>query len=531
MVVESSKILKRKTKKGKTNKKVQKEIKTKPGSPTKSKSTQKRSNLTTLIEDATTPAYLHKVGGFNLLHRRPVLSNDSKLLYIACGRTVRVYSTSNGSFVNEYNFENSTATIVSVQPNPTDSDHLVVALSDGAIINWNVVDNVKQSQAYLSFNSNCSKLIYFRQVGGTYYFIINKIQEKGNKKSTCRLYYCDQHSLDNVWTAKQEHVLNPQVDDRSLAFGPGNKPEFIATFHKSFLYIYEIRDRSSSCLKSRTHMITENINFTCVAFHPLDAVVATGDSLGRIMLWHNITSANPFKSVLTWHAQAVGDLAYSPSGSHLYSGGEEKVLVKWNLVGVHSGEKSFLPRLGSPIKYVLVDHDHKMVVTSHQDQGLMVRLGFDSFFFAYSSNFQIIDTQLNGVRTVIEGLAASSSDKLTSGLNYMASLGSLALNGRVGHVQLYNPERQKQLFQLDVTEQNVVSKISRAQSFQDRIKLEKEKAEDAMNKIFPVEVSLVATCPSTNWMATVEYRDDGENMPEIRLKFWLLKEVYEPSQS
>ncbi|KAG8713226.1 hypothetical protein FRC08_013523, partial [Ceratobasidium sp. 394] len=51
-------------------------------------------------------------------------------------------------------------------------------------------------------------------------------------------------------------------------------------------------------------------------------------------------------TTLHWHAHAVSALAFTPSGAQLLSGGEESVLVVWQL---YSGQREYVPRVGAPI--------------------------------------------------------------------------------------------------------------------------------------------------------------------------------------
>jgi NET1-associated nuclear protein 1 (U3 small nucleolar RNA-associated protein 17) len=56
-------------------------------------------------------------------------------------------------------------------------------------------------------------------------------------------------------------------------------------------------------------------------------------------------------TMLHWHSHAVAALTYTPNGAYLLSGGEEAVLVLWQL---HTGKKEFIPRVGSPIVSIAV---------------------------------------------------------------------------------------------------------------------------------------------------------------------------------
>ncbi len=53
-------------------------------------------------------------------------------------------------------------------------------------------------------------------------------------------------------------------------------------------------------------------------------------------------------------------------GEYLFSGGSEKVMVKWRL---GMSRKQFLPRMGSTIKFIVNAPDNVCVATSHSDNG------------------------------------------------------------------------------------------------------------------------------------------------------------------
>lgn len=99
----------------------------------------------------------------------------------------------------------------------------------------------------------------------------------------------------------------------------------------------------------------------CLAFHPSEEYFATGDDKGVIRIWyclndnlavgaHGVEKRTQTR-LLHWHAHAVSSLSFTPNGAYLLSGGEESVLVIWQL---HTGKKEFVPRLGAPISTVSV---------------------------------------------------------------------------------------------------------------------------------------------------------------------------------
>ena len=100
---------------------------------------------------------------------------------------------------------------------------------------------------------------------------------------------------------------------------------------------------------------------TCLAFHPSEDYFATGDDKGNIRLWYCLNEQVAAHAVgvekraqtttLHWHAHAVSSIAFTPNGAYLLSGGEESVLVVWQL---HTGKKEFVPRVGASINTITV---------------------------------------------------------------------------------------------------------------------------------------------------------------------------------
>lgn len=79
------------------------------------------------------------------------------------------------------------------------------------------------------------------------------------------------------------------------------------------------------------------------------ARLATAHLNGAIRLWHGgllAQAPTTTPGVLHWHASRVGALCASKCGGFLLSGGDEGVLVIWQL---GTADKTFVPRLGAPI--------------------------------------------------------------------------------------------------------------------------------------------------------------------------------------
>ncbi|KAK9480283.1 WD40-repeat-containing domain protein [Lipomyces japonicus] len=95
-------------------------------------------------------------------------------------------------------------------------------------------------------------------------------------------------------------------------------------------------------------------------------IVAIGSVTGVIDLYYlnsddaleyHISPKNFIIRTLKWHMEPVRALAFSLNGDYLLSGGNEKVLLFWQL---DTGNVQFLPRLPGPITNVVVDNSSTM---------------------------------------------------------------------------------------------------------------------------------------------------------------------------
>lgn len=61
--------------------------------------------------------------------------------------------------------------------------------------------------------------------------------------------------------------------------------------------------------------MTDERTFTCVALHPNEFIMATGDISGRILIWHDFMRlTKPPKTVYHWHTLPVNSISFSHEG-------------------------------------------------------------------------------------------------------------------------------------------------------------------------------------------------------------------------
>lgn len=170
--------------------------------------------------------------------------------------------------------------------------------------------------------------------------------------------------------------------------------------------------------------------FTCVACHPVEQMVLTGDDNGRIVLWQNIFGYKKSQAVYHWHTLPAKCVTFSPLGSYFYSGADECVLVKWQID--NPNQKQFLPRLPGGIVQVSVSDNNAYTAVTTSDNAV-----------------RIIDSKMDQI-SLIQHLVLGN--QLESGIIYDPITRALVMNGNIGCVQFYSPNDQTLLYNVSLIE-------------------------------------------------------------------------------
>uniref|UniRef100_A0A8B9EDH3 WD repeat domain 75 n=1 Tax=Anser cygnoides TaxID=8845 RepID=A0A8B9EDH3_ANSCY len=281
--------------------------------------------------------------------------------------------------------------------------------------------------------------------------------------------------------AKEFSVVLEGVDASPKCTAFGREGEYVASVKNFHLQVYFFKRKQLNRFSLRaTNAKGGNNLFTCVACHPKEDCIATGHGDGKIRLWRNFYHNKEYVfSTLHWHHDRVMDLCFSIEGTSLLSGGVEAVLVQW-----HSGsdcKKDFLPRLGSAIEYISVSSDGTLYCTLHTD-----------------NRITIINSNLRFSKS-IQGLIKARDVK--TGLVVDPRTKALVLNGEPGHLQFYCLQSDKQLYSLDIVQQEYIQQAG-------------------LNQTDLVKVAFSA---QGKWLATVEEREEEPDL-ELHLKLWFFDE-------
>lgn len=111
---------------------------------------------------------------------------------------------------------------------------------------------------------------------------------------------------------------------------------------------------------------------TCIAFSPTEPCLAVGDESGKITQYYCFsaeTIENPVTALLHWHHRPVNTLTFTADGVYLLSGGEEPVLVLWQL---ETGHRQYLPRVGGEIKSITISPNQSLYALSQADNSIRI---------------------------------------------------------------------------------------------------------------------------------------------------------------
>ncbi|KAM6954766.1 WD repeat-containing protein 75 [Lycodopsis pacificus] len=416
-------------------------------------------------------------GGSKINYRKPVITNDSKLLLCASGESVKVFSTSTEECVHNLRGHTDLVTGVLLKP----SNHLQVysCSVDGTVRLWDFTDGILIKTYVIGYP------VYAVYASANHEGVIFIVTPSAGGKRSELFQLVALHLPQSGEQLVEAGELSAVLEDvssnpRATVFGRGG--EYIASAKDVHLQVYFFKKQKSYRfpLKEDNKKGGKN-TFTCVACHPKDDCIATGHEDGKIRLWRNFNHRKEYTyATLHWHHNAVSSVCFTPEGTNLLSGGLESVLVQWRYN--QESQRDFLPRLGAAITHIAVSPDGALFCTSHSD-----------------NKITIIQSCVK-VSAVIQGLVKGESVKTDLMVDPRSK--SLVLNGKPGHLQFYSLQRDKLLYNLDIVQQEYIHELGLEQ----------------------FEVVMVDFEASGNWMATVEERKQKAAELELNLKLWAFDE-------
>ncbi|KAG6817965.1 hypothetical protein H0H87_012433 [Tephrocybe sp. NHM501043] len=433
----------------------------------------------------------------------PIFTKDGNYFFSLVGPSVKIHSVTTGQVVSTLTAPrcaNNAATsdlLTAAILNPHNSFQLITGSLDGRLIVWDFVE------AVLLQTIDVLQPIHHICAHKTWRDTVFVAASKPGKKT--KATGADDNAV--VFRVSLKLVENTSKSAEILPIGKTRFPTgltispsgtwLIATAgHKAYVAA------TASLAAGFTKYVSPE-RLTCLSFHPTEEYFATGDDKGNVRLWYCLNEPPPGNArgvekktqttTLHWHAHAVSSIAFSSNGSYLLSGGEEAVLVIWQL---HTGKKEFVPRVGAPINTVSVSKSDR------GDEEYLLGLADATYLFVSSGNLKISRSYSRIKLDPVSSPEAASRHIRTSLAVHPLSSTVILPSSHPSSLQLYSPSSSKLVAELEVSPSNRVSR-------RDDKPIEPSYVEQT-------EVSL-----SGEWLATIDVRqaDDGFR-DEIYLKLW-----------
>ncbi|KAJ7492469.1 WD40 repeat-like protein [Mycena latifolia] len=437
----------------------------------------------------------------------PIFTKDGSYFFSLVGGSVRIYAVTTGKVVSTLSiprptgFDASPDTLTCAVLNPHNAFQLITGSLAGVLAVWDFLE------ATLLQIIDIAQPIHQICVHETFKDFVFVTASRPSKKGVIddsaivlqvSLKPADVASQSTVQKSSEITAIGKIRMPTGLAFSPSGRNLVAIAGHKAYVA------SSTSFASGFTKYISPE-RLTCLAFHPSEDYFATGDEKGNIRLWYCLNDQVPIKpfgvekktqtTSLHWHAHAVSSLAFTPNGAYLLSGGEESVLVIWQL---HTGKREFLPRVGSPIKTIGVSK-----VASGEEEYLL-GLADATYTFVGAASLKISRSYS---RIKLDPAAAhtaqsTSSHSVTPLLVHSVTSTLILPSSHPSSLQIYSPISSTFVSELEVSPSNRVSRRD-------------EKPID------PCRVERATISPSGEWLATIDTRegDEGSN-GEAYLKIW-----------
>jgi NET1-associated nuclear protein 1 (U3 small nucleolar RNA-associated protein 17) len=439
--------------------------------------TRKKQSVAASVEENNASAFNIELYGGNICSSQLLFSSDSKLIFIINNDQINIYSTASGELLGR--LVGHTGTITSIKLNLSNSLLLYSSSLDGTIRLWDYIE------------LSCIELV---QLNSPVYDFLPANEN---------LLYCNIYQKEH----NQYKVISYNLNNKSsnLCYksrSAGSKlvmnsaGTILASCNKHSLIIYNTSNNSKI-----KHLHSEAL--TSIAFHPSGEYLVTGDSKGRIILWYNYTTPSQLVlSQLHWHSSSVSAISFSTDGVYMLSGGHEAVLVLWQM---ETGHKQFIPRFQANITHITVSPN------SHY---YAIQLA-DNIINLVSAVTNKVEKTITGIIHSARNDNSSSnstghnaenqtkpSESAIASLLYDHRSGGLILPGRHGYIQCFHLGLNKELYEINITQRQAVSKA------------------ELSNTLHDTQVTALAISPSGDYLVSVDRRSDGYLQDKEKLKVW-----------
>ncbi|KAJ8702240.1 NET1-associated nuclear protein 1 [Pleurotus ostreatus] len=430
----------------------------------------------------------------------PVFTKNGSYFFSLVGASVKVHSTTTGRIVSTLTApcpegrESRSQALTCAIINPQNAFQLITGSLNGCISVWDFMEatllqvfDIEKPIHHLCAHHRLKDVV----------FVTTTKTNRGRKDESGAVLRVSllRSSSTSKLVQKPEDVLSVGKTRSPMGLALSPSGDWLVAIGGNTSYV-----AATSALQSGFTKFVSPEHLTCLAFHPTEEYYATGDSKGCVRLWYCIGQNPQIETVglekksqtssFHWHAHAVASIAFTSNGAYLLSGGEESVLVIWQ---VHTGRKEFVPRVGAAINAITVLRE------GDGPEEYLLGLVDATYLFINPASLKVSRT-FSQIKLDPSSSTTHSNDaplaihRLTSTIVLPSSHPS--------SLQVYAPFSSELVSEIEISPSNRISR-----------------RDETPIEAYRVENTQISA--SGEWMVTLDCRAGDENFRgDIFLKFW-----------
>ncbi|PWY78180.1 WD40 repeat-like protein [Aspergillus sclerotioniger CBS 115572] len=478
----------------------------------------------------------------------PIFTPDDEYLLLGLETAVHVYSLATSRLIRTLQAKDGDS-IVGYKLSPEDSKILYIFTLNGSISKWEWLSG-EQSSYWDTCHKTISVEVCLTDAGSDCLFFLR--ERKDGKRGIAIEHSSDEKSRENI-------ILETNVQINNLKIA--SQGQFIMAYGDQNVFFGRTRlGKPSEPAQYTWREVNLPVNIMCIdvrhnatsnrsaarsprdrkQYDKIDLVL--GELGGSILIYHDILrflddeegrqngkTLTPRR--LHWHRSSVNSVRWSKDGNYIISGGNESVMVLWQL---DTGRKQFLPHLSSPIGNIAVSTSGNSYAVKLADNSIIVLSARELQPSSIITGLQLCPKMTNadgenasGVQPSYGAVAAALHPQNPDQL--LITVPASRQTTREGH-PLVNAST---LQTYDIRTNSHISRQALARTNATTLKISPEGSH-----IVTPDVSHLSVSKDGKWMATIDnwspnvrdmqalyYRDSGfnrlsEDSQEIFLKFW-----------
>ncbi len=398
-------------------------------------------------------------GGGQITSRKAILVGDAQVACTASDSKIRVYSSlGSGELLFEMEGHTDEVTDLCLGPKSRESDvagasRVFSCGKDGRLKEWDTSNGTCVASWELPDRRPAESIVVLGHVAYVSFFW------RGEDAGRVLAYDL---------AKGQANEVRIKLSTPRPVVCSGARSRIVATCDRHTVLVWSVEREGFG--KRRALRMHHTKAITCVAVSPDGSRVAAGDVTGRILIWHDLNGAfeamalkdasakgkdgwnpgelqddegfveheEPPAASVHWHAHAVGCLSFSTDGRYLLSGGEEAVLVLWD---VQTSGRAYLPRLGGPLTGIAPCPDDPARYCLRQSDNTLRVVNIASM---------MIECSIHGIRPVPRGVRVAP-------VTFEGRLGHAVVVGDHSMLQFFDISRDMHVDRLQLSRRNIVS--------------------------------------------------------------------------